>query len=71
MIGNRYGTRMLPTRIRSNEFEILTKEIQENIEAYKEDLAFKNEEKTIDDSNVVEISYKLDENEVPQRQERS
>jgi hypothetical protein len=43
------------------------KEIRENIEAYKEDLAFKNEEKNIDVSNVVEISYMLDENEVPQR----
>ena len=58
---------MLPTRILSTEYEILMKEIQENIGAYKDDLTYKNEEKNIDFSNVVDSSYKLDENEVPHR----
>ena len=58
---------MLPTRVLAEEFNILTKEINENVEIYKEDLAFKNEEKNLDYANLLEISYKLDENEVPHR----
>jgi len=66
-LSHRHGNRVLPTRVLAEEFNILKKEINENIEIYKEDLAFKNEEKNLDYANLLEISYMLDENEVPHR----
>ena len=58
---------MLPTRILSNEFDILMKEIQENLDIYNDYIVFKHAEKAIETENLVKFCYNLDENEVPHR----
>lgn len=65
LISHRYGTRLLPTRILANEFDIFKQEINDSKDEYSELIKYENDTLKIDD--ILNYCYKKDENEIPNR----
>lgn len=65
-LSHRYGSRCLPTRIKANEYEILRKELSENLNVYEKKFYFEDPD-IIQIDNMLEFCYVLDDNETPAR----
>lgn len=68
LLSHRYGSRGLPERILSTEFDLLRSEVKNNSDTINMKFSYNEDpDAAIEVDNLLEYCYELDENELPCR----
>jgi hypothetical protein len=65
LLSHKYGNKFLPSKLELDEFKIINNEIKTNHSEYKDLIFYENIDLGLKIDNLIEYSYKKDENVLP------